>query len=397
MIRPLLLLTVALLSLTCAGCSDEKKEQQAQQPKEAPPLAVETIIIKKETAPIWLEYTSKTEATQRIVVRARVSGRLEQVLFNEGDIVERDEKLFVIEKDSYEAEVARSKAVLQRDQASLTLAIADVERYKPLVAEGLAPRATLEQYIAKQSELEATILADKAAIRDAELNLSYTDVLAPAAGRIGRKLVDVGNIVGYGENTDLATIVADNPIYTYFNPTEEELQAMRKFRDQDQMEARVRVPDTMKGLLGRSYFRGKVDFTDNRVDPQTGTISMRALIDNPEHMLLEGTFVYTEVFVTQKRAFTLLPPEVALDDQLGSYVYVAGDDNTVKRVNIKRGYSSRYFMTVPEGLEDGSRVIINGLAKIREGMKVDPTDVSATKGVLAAMKEKGMLPEQQPQ
>lgn len=393
MIRSLNRLSITLLFfLACSGCSEDKKDQQPQQRKEMPPLAVETITVKKEKVPIWLEYTSKTEATQRIAVRARVSGRLDKVLFNEGDIVEQGDILFVIEKDSYEAEVARTKAILQRDKASLTLATADVERYKPLVADGLAPRATLEQYVARQSELKATILADEAAIRDAELNLSYTDVLAPASGRIGRRLVDVGNIVGYGENTDLATIVADDPIYTYFNPTEEEFQAMRKFRDNDTMEARARVPDTMADLIGRPHFTGMVDFTDNRVDPQTGTISMRALIDNPEHMLLEGTFVYTEVFVTRKRPFTLLPPEVALDDQRGSYVFAAGDDNKVKRVNIKRGYSNRYFITVPEGLEEGTKVIINGLAKLKEGMKVEPTDVTATKGILASMKEKGMIP-----
>lgn len=392
MLRSLILLTGTFLLLSCSGCSDDKKEQQAQQPKEQPPLAVETITVALEKVPIWLEYTSKTEATQRIAVRARVSGRLDQVLFNEGDIVEKGTKLFVIEKGSYEAEVARTKAILQRDKASLTLATADVERYKPLVADGLAPRATLEQYMAKEAELKATLMADEAAIKDAELDLSYTDVLAPAAGRIGRKLVDVGNIVGYGENTDLATIVADDPIYTYFNPTEEDFQIMRKFRDHDAMEARARVPDTMAGLIGRPHFTGKVDFTDNRVDPQTGTINMRALIDNPEHMLLEGTFVYTEVFVTQKHPFILLPPEVALDDQLGSYVFVADGENTVKRVNIKRGYSNRYFITVAEGLDEGSKVIINGLAKIKEDIKVEPTDVTATKGIPATMKEKGMFP-----
>lgn len=375
------------------GCTDDKKGEAAKQPAAPPPLPIEIIIAKKQNVPIWLEYTGKTAATKRIEVRARISGRLEQILFNEGDIVDKGQKLFVIEKDSYEAEVARTKAILQKDKASLALAVADVKRYEPLVADGLAPRATLEQYIARQNELEATIKGDLAAIREAELNLSYTDVLAPVTGRISRKMVDVGNIVGYGENTVLTTIIADNPIYSYFNPTEEEFQIMRKYRDSDTMDARVRVPDTMAALIKRPHFTGKVDFTDNRVDPLTGTITMRALIDNPEHLLLEGTFVYTEIFLTQKRPFFIIPPEVVFDDQRGSYIYTVTDENKIKRQDVQRGHSSRYYTTIPEGLEDGTKVVISGLAKVREGIPVQPTDVTETKSVISVMKEKGLMPQ----
>ncbi|WP_161629949.1 efflux RND transporter periplasmic adaptor subunit [Desulfogranum mediterraneum] len=394
MMRRLLLLSLCTsLLLMASGCSNEADKQASQPAPERPPMPVETIIAKKQQVPIWLEFTGKTAATKRIEVQARVSGRLEKIFFKEGDIVEQGQALFAIEKTSYQAELARAKAVLQKDQASLALAIADVERYRPLVAEGLAPRATLEQYLARQGELEATILGDKAAIRDAELNLSYTEVTAPIDGRIGRKLVDIGNIVGYGQTTALTTIIADDPIYAYFNPTEEVFQVMRRYRDQDRMEARVRAPDTMAAILKRPHFSGQVDFSDNRVDPQTGTITMRALIDNPEHLLLEGTFVYTEVFVTQKRPFTIIPPEVVFDDQRGSYVYGVDDNDTVVRIDIRRGHSSRYYLTVPQGLEDNTRVIISGLAKVKEGLKVQPHDVTDTKGVLAIMRDKGMLPE----
>ncbi|WP_028580288.1 efflux RND transporter periplasmic adaptor subunit [Desulfogranum japonicum] len=385
-----LVLSLFLFASLSACNENQQAEQKPQQP---PPMPVEVITVKQENIPIWLEYTGKTEATRRIEVRARIGGRLEQVTFNEGDVVEQGQILFVIEKDSYEAALAKAKATLQKNKASLALAKADVARYKPLVAEGLAPRATLEQYIARQGELEAIIIGDEAAIRDARLNLDYTEVVAPVTGRISRKLVDVGNIVGYGETTLLTTIIVDNPIYSYFNPTEEEFQIMRQYRDKDSMDARVRVPDTMAQIVNRPHFTGHVDFTDNKVDPMTGTITMRAIIDNPEHFLLEGTFVYTEIFLTGKSSFITIPPEVVFDDQLGSYVYTVGEQNTATKTYIERGHDNRYMLVVQKGLDEGTRVIINGLARLQEGIRVEPDDVTDTKSVLAVFKEKGMIPK----
>jgi len=393
MFRILSLLALFLpVVLSPLGCKNSEEAPAAHQVT-PPPLPIKYIVAQHQRVPIWIEYTGRTEATKRVSVKARVQGRLDEVLFNEGDIVEKGQKLFVLEKDSYQAEVERTRAVLQKDRASLALAIADVKRYEPLVADGLAPRATLEQYIARKGELEASIKADKAAIKEAELNLSYTEVLAPISGRISRKNVDVGNIVGYGENTELTTIVADDPIYSYFNPTEEELQTMRSLRDKDKMEARIRVPDSMVSVLKRPEFSGYVDFTDNRVDPRTGTVSMRALISNPDHLLLEGTFVYTEVFLTREKSFIVLPPQVVFDDQRGSYVYAIDEENKIYRVNISRGHATRYFLVVRDGLKDGTKVVINGLAKLRENMVVAPTDVTETEGVLATMKEKNLIPE----
>ncbi|MEJ2058428.1 MAG: efflux RND transporter periplasmic adaptor subunit, partial [Desulfofustis sp.] len=223
-----------------------------------PPLPVEFITVGQESVPLWISFTGRTEATKRVEVRARVAGRLEEVLFTEGDYVEEGETLFVIEKDTYEAALDQANAQLQKDQASLKLARADVERYKPLVADDLAPRATLEQYEAREAELVAAIKADEAAIKEAKLNLSYTEVTAPISGRVSRKMVDVGNIVGYGEQTVLTSIVSDNPMYAYFNPTESQFQIMRTHKSQNQMPARVRVEGADQGLVKREPLTGKV-------------------------------------------------------------------------------------------------------------------------------------------
>ena len=390
MIR-LLTLACFAASLFLSSCSEEPKDESTTERKAPPPLAVEVITVNDESLPLWISFTGRTEAFKRVEVRARVSGRLDQVLFTEGDYVDEGETLFVIEKDSYEAALAQARAQLQKNQASLKLARADVERYKPLVAEDLAPRATLEQYEAREAELIAAIKADEAAIQDAELNLSYTDVVAPISGRVSRKLVDIGNIVGYGEQTVLTTIISDNPMYAYFNPTESQFQAMRTYKSRDEMPAVVTVSQDQTGLVQRDPLKGKVDFSDNRVDNNTGTISMRALVANDDHSLLEGTFVYVEVMISDQASFMLIPPGVVQEDQQGSYVYVLDENNSAKRVNIKSGYESRYYMIVTDGLEGGEKIIISGFAKLRPGAPIDPKDVTDSKGVKATLKKQGMM------
>jgi len=377
-------------TLLMSACSEEKQEVPTEK-KEPPPLSVEVITVNKEPAPIWIEFTGRTEATKRVEVRARVSGRLEEVLYTEGDYVEKGELLFVLEKDTYEATLERAQAQLQQNQASLKLARADVARYKPLVAEDLAPRATLDQYEAREAELVAAIKSDEAVIKEAELNVSYTEVKAPISGRVSRKLVDVGNIVGYGEQTVLTTIVSDNPMYAYFNPTESQFQVMRTYKSQDQMPARVFVSDASNSMVEREALTGKVDFADNRVDAMTGTISMRSLVENDDHSLLEGTFVYVEVMITDQASFLLIPPGAVQEDQQGSYVYVVDEGSTAKRVDIVSGYESRYFLIVTDGLEGGERVVVSGFAKLRGGVKLAPEDVTGEKGVKAVFEKQGML------
>lgn len=377
-----------------SGCSEDKKNQPAERPA-PPPIPVNVVTAAIENVPIWIEYTGKTEASQKVEVRARVSGKLEEILFNEGDQVEKGQKLFVIEKSSYEAVVAQAKARKEADQASLKLAMADVERYKPLVAEGLAPRVTLEQNEARVAELEAAIKADQASVDDALLNLSYTDVVSPIAGKISRKNIDVGNIVGFSEKTLLTTVIGDDPMHAYFSPNEEQYQLVQRYKSKDKLDAIVTVPNSYKKLLDRGSFKGFVDFNDNQVDPMTGTLTMRATVENPDSQLFEGTFVYVELFVTDKAEFLMVTPSVIQDDQRGSYVYVVDENNSAKRVDIKRGMEARHYAVVAKGLKEGERVITSGLAKIRPGTKVEPTDVTATESVMALMKKNEMIPEKE--
>ena len=380
--------------LLLSACSNDQKDKKQPPPKTPPPLAVEFVTVQKEAVPIWLEYTGKTEATQRIEIRARVSGILEEIFFEDGDFVEKGQKLFSIEKTSYQAARDQALAIVEQDRASLTLAVSDVNRYRPLVVKDLAPKATLDQYIAKADELRARIKSDQAMVREAELRLSYTDVLAPKPGRVGRRNVDVGNIVGYGEQTLLTTIIFDDPMYAYFNPSEEEFQIMRQHKSIDSMAAKIRVPDNRGHIIKREAYSGKVDFGDNKVDRMTGTITMRAIVGNSEHDLLEGTFVYVNVFVSDKAKFTMVSPGVVLEDQQGSFLYLIDTNNKAKRINVKRGFESRYYLQITDGLQDGDKVIVSGLQKVSVGRAVSGKDVTAEKGVMAVMQQQKMTPSE---
>ena len=201
MLKKILLGSAVLLFL--AGCGEEKK--QVVQ-KAAPALPVEVVKIKHRNIPIWMPYTGKTQASSSQEVRARVQGILEEIYYKDGENVKKGQKLFKIEQTDYIANLNTAKAKKRRDLATLKLAKADVNRYEPLVKEGLAPRVTLEQYQAQVSTVEADIASDNATIRQAELELSYTIIKAPIDGQASRRLVDIGNLVGKGESTVLTTI-----------------------------------------------------------------------------------------------------------------------------------------------------------------------------------------------
>ena len=368
------------------GCSEDKTQTIKQ---EAPPLVVDTITVKTQTVPIWKRFTGKTRASSHQEVRARISGVLEKVYFKDGQNVKKGQKLFKIEQDQYIASLNAAKAKKAQDEAALALAKADVARYTPLVKEGLAPRATLEQYQAKMISLLAAIEGDKAKIREAQIKLDYTIIRAPISGRVSARMVDVGNLVGQGEATLLTTIMSIDPIYAYFSPSQNDVRVMQKYRDKEKPDAFIEVESS----IGDIRLNGYLDFSNNIVDPLTSTITMRATIHNPDDKVLPGTFVYVNIFITDKHKFKMIPPEVIFNDQLGTYVYIVDQNSTVKRADIKTGYSTRYYVSVKEGLKDGDRVIISALMKLKPGRKVKVTDVTQEQGINAILEKNDLIPK----
>jgi len=384
-----IVLSVSLLFLS--GCGEEKK---AKAPKAPPPLNVETVTVNSKKFPMWVQFTGTTKAVSDQEIRARVSGRLEKRFFEDGAHVNKGDKLFLIEQSQYKSNLDEAKSKKQKDEAALALANADVKRYQPLVKEGLAARSTLEQYEAKRDALYASIAADEAAIQNATLELSYTTIKAPISGQIGARKVDVGNLVGYGESTLLATVMQTDKIYTYFSPSEREAQKIYKFKSRDKLPAFIEVRGQGKDIFKRKRLDGFVDFTNNTVDPLTSTVSMRATIENKDKTVYPGTFVYINVFITDKYEFVMVPPQAILEDQLGKFVYTVDENASAKRTSIEPGFSTRYYTSISKGLKSGDKIVISGLVKIQNGRKLAPKDVTDTKGVEAVLKEHNLIPEE---
>ena len=340
-----------------------------------------------------MQYTGTTKATSEQEVRARVSGRLEAIYFKDGNFVKKGQPLFKIEQTQYKATLNAAIAKKEGDIAAQKLAKADVDRYAPLVEEGLAPRATLEQHQARYAELSAQILADDAQIESAKLSLDYTVVTAPISGRASARRVDIGNLVGYGDSTLLTTIVKIDPIYVYFNPPESDVQRITKFAAKSTLDAFIELKGDKRGLLKAERLNGFVDFADNTVDPLTSTITMRASIANPDQRLMPDTFVYVNVFITDEIPLLMVPPQAVYEDQLSKFVYI-DSNGTAERRDVKTGFSTRFYTVVSEGLEGGEHLIINGLMKLRPGSSVTATDVTQTKGMAAVIKENHLLPGQ---
>jgi RND family efflux transporter MFP subunit len=382
-LKYIMYLSILTLLISCS------KQEKQQVKKEIPPIDVKVITIKKESIPIWMRYTGITKASSDQEVRARVSGVLKKRYFKDGQQVKKGQKLFKIEQESYIAALNAAKAKKAQDKASLQLAIANVQRYKPLVKEGLAPRATLEQYQAKQAGLRAAIEGDTANINKAKLELSYTIIKAPISGKISSRYVDIGNLVGYRESTLLTTITKIDPLYVYFSPSQSDAYIFQKYKNKEKPDAFIELKSGMENIR----LDGFVDFSDNSVDPLTSTISMRATISNPKNKVLPGTFVYVNIFINDKYKFLMIPPDIIFNDQLGKYIYVLKQDNTIKKTYIKTGYSTKYYINVKEGLKDGDKVIISALMKLKDDIKVIPTDVTETEGIKAVLKEKDLIPE----
>lgn len=384
------ILIFSLLSLI-SGCGEEKS---VSAPKAPPPLAVESVTVGYKKFPIWAQFTGTTKAVSDQEIRARVAGRLEKRFFEDGAHVKKGDKLFLIEQSQYKSNLDAAKSRKKKDVAALHLAKADVKRYKPLVKEGLAARSKLEQYEAKRDSLLAAISADDAAIQNAKLELSYTIVTAPISGQVSARRVDVGNLVGYGESTLLTTIVQTDKIYAYFSPSEKSVRKIYKYRSRDKLPAFIEVRGQGKDIFKRKRLDGFVDFSNNRVDPLTSTVSMRATLDNSEHLVYPGTFVYVNIFVTDQLNFVMVPPQAILEDQLGKFVYTIDANNTARRTSIVPTLSSRYYTSISKGLKDGDKVVISGLVKVQEGRKLAPKDVTKSKGIIAVMKKHDLIPDE---
>ena len=358
--------TTALLLLGC-----EKPKAPADL-KAAEPPAVSVVAVAKESIAPTSAFSGRVEAVDTVDLRARVDGFLERRQFEEGADVAVGDLLFVLEKAPYEAKVEQVKAAIARAQATLNLAAVDLGRQRELAKKDVTSQARLDLAVAKQGEANADLQSQQAQLRQAQLDLSYTEIRAPIAGRIGKAAFSVGDFVTPSSGA-LATIVSQDPIKVVFPVTQRELLDVRKklgenSRDPRKIQVAVELAD------GTRYPQtGTVDFVDVKADPGTDTVAVRAQFANPDRLLIDGQLVNVVVETAAPEPVLIIPQQSLQADQQGTFVLIVDSDNKVevRRVTLGRGLEGR--MIVSSGLSEGERVITEGIQKVRPGQVVAPS------------------------
>lgn len=366
---------VVVLTLPACERGNEYK------PPPPPPVSVAHPVVKPVTN--YLDLTGSASAVATVDLVARVPGYLEKVAFKDGSIVDKGDLLFVIEPDSYEADLQLAKATLAQQQAQLTRASSEYARQTRLVKQSAGSQANLEKWLAERNSAAAAVNQAKANIDIARINLGYTKVTAPFTGRIGRHLVDVGNLVGTPAPTKLATIEQIEPIYVYFNvdePTVLRIRAIARARGIGP--ADVSMIPVYVGLQNEKAYphEGRLDFVDTGIDPSTGTLQVRGVLPNTDRALLPGAFVRVHVPVDQIDKALLVSNRALGSDQAGPYVLLVNADDVVEQRAVETGALVDGMRVITKGLETTDRVIVEGLQRAIPGSKVAVTRKDMTTG-----------------
>ena len=354
---------------------------RAPPPSEPPPPVVNVVLPIERDIVDYEDFTGRTDAVSRVEIRARVSGYLVEVNFKDGDIVKQDDLLYVIDPRPFQADLDQANGVLEELKARKRLLDIQVKRYRNLAESGAGSQQDFDRYVAEQAENIGAISAAKAQVRTAELNLGFTRVTAPITGKISRTLLTIGNLVT-ADKTLLTTLVSIDPMYAYFNVEEPTLLLIQKMKREGVIKEKLDNIDVSMGLADdtkRQFpLKGKLDFSNNTVDPQTGTILLRGTYANPYKLpdqppvLMPGLFVRVRVSLGPPRKAFLIPQQAVCTDQGQKYVYVVGPDNKVAYCRVTLGQLFDGLQAVEQGLKAGQRVAINNLQRIAPGMTVKP-------------------------
>ena len=378
----LIALGAVLLGLwLLTGC--EKAQSAPPPPQVTVAPAINRVVANED------EFTGHFEAVNSVEVRPRVGGFVERVAFTEGAIVHKGDVLFGIDARPYEAEVARAEALLEEARTRKQLADMELERAQRLVSTQAISREELDARTSGRAESDAAIHAAEAAVRLAKLNLEWTLVRAPITGRVSRTEVTTGNLVQAGPpaSTLLTTIVSLDPIYVYFDADE---QAYLTYMHADRASAARRAigGPVYLGLTTETGFphEGRLDFIDNRVDRAAGTIRVRAVVPNSSLLFTPGLFARVRLVGDDRHDATLIQDRAIGTDQDRKFVLVLGKDNTLAYRPITIGRVVDGLRVVDSGLAPGERVVVNGLMRVRPGMKVVAAETTMTTQVAAVSK-----------
>ena len=345
------------------------------RPAPKPELPVVAIApVTQEDVEIYGEYVGRVRAQQFVEVRARVEGYLEQMLFNEGTYVTKNQVLFVINQDQYRAKADKARAQLKKDEAQAQKAKRDLERIRPLYEQNAASQLDLDNAIAAYETAEASVAMSSADLDQAEQELGYTIVRSPLAGHISERHVDLGTLVGPGAKSLLATVVKSDTVLVDFSMTAlDYLKSKERNVNLGQKDStRSWQPNVTITLADNTVypFKGLVDFAEPQVDPHTGTFSVRAEMPNPKSVLLPGQFTKVKLLLDVREKATVVPLKSVIIEKGGAYIYVIRKDSTAERRFIELGPEFQNQVVVERGLAAGENIVTEGYHKLNPGMKV---------------------------
>ena len=376
-VRRIALGSVTALALAVmVGCSGSHAETAAPPP---PQVTAAPVLIKPVSQ--WDDFSGRVEAVQSVELRPRVSGYIDKVNYTEGEEVKKGDVLFTIDARSYQAEYDRARAELARARTQASLARSESDRAKKLSDQQAISTETWEQRRAAADQSGAAVQAAQAALDAAALNLEFTKVRAPINGRAGRAMVTAGNLVTAGDSASvLTTLVSLDTVHVYFDADEGTFlryaQMARKGERPSERDSDLPVKVGLSGEEGYPH-TGKVDFLDNQVTRSTGTIRVRALLDNADRAFTPGLFARVQLLGSGQFDAMLIDEKAVLTDQDRKYVYVVDDKNTAQRRDIVLGRGAEGLRIVQQGLKAGDRVIIDGVQKVfMPGMPVQAKAVA---------------------
>jgi membrane fusion protein (multidrug efflux system) len=309
-----------------------------------------------------------------VEIRARVQGFLVKTHFEAGAPVEPNQILFTIQKEPFEATLERFKAQLAAAEATLANASATLRRYRELESKQVASQAQLDVTVAEEARARASVMEAKANVTNAEIQLSYTDIRTPIAGRVGRAAIAPGNLVG-PETGVLTTVVRTDEMYALFPVTQSQLLDARRRMKGKPLTVTARLSDG--SLLPTE---GKIDFLDVVVDPKTDGQLVRAVFANQDGLLTDGMTLRVAVAETAPAELTVVPTAALATDQTGRFVFVVNSDNVVEQRRLSVGIERNGLVEVRDGLEPGERVIVQGQQRVRPGAKVNPQPLPQATG-----------------
>lgn len=344
-------------------------QAQAQAAPQAMPVAVATV--GRQAVQPWQDFSGRLEAIERVELRPRVAGTVQKVHFREGALVKAGELLVSLDPAPYAVEVERQRAQLEASLARAAHAEREALRAQTLWADRAIAQRELDDRLLSRADAQAQVAAARAALAAAQLNLDYTQLRAPVAGRIGKLEVTTGNQVAAGPSAPvLARLVSVSPIYASFDADERAVQAALAGASKPEQ-----VPVQMRGADG-SAIAGRLQLVDNQVDAKSGTLRLRAVFDNADGKLIPGQFARLELGQAQQRSAVLVNERAVMTDQDKRFVWVVGADHKVQWREVQLGAPVGGLREVSSGLKAGERIVLSGLQRVRPGTVVAPTAIA---------------------